>query len=114
MAVDANGKLRLMFISRGETSLPGVVRDVSGLPFDELAEEGEILVIGHDVRGTADFALGDEHFQMGHDLVFELLAERERVRSNRWSKNEWSERGEDCRGRRRVRRVLKGTDRRRT
>lgn len=73
MAVDSYGKLRLMFVSGGETSQPGVVRDVSGLAFDELAEEGEILVIGHDVRGATDFTLCDEHFQVGHDLVFQLL-----------------------------------------
>ena len=49
------------------------MRDVSGLAFDELSEEGEILVIWHDVRRAANLALCDEHFQMSHDLVFELL-----------------------------------------
>ena len=47
--------------------------DVSGLAFDELSEEGEILVVCHDVRGAANLPLCDEHLQMGHDLVFELL-----------------------------------------
>ena len=81
--MNANGKLRVMFISGGQSSQPGVVRDVSSLAFNELAEEGKFLVIGHDVRGTANFPLGDEHLQMGHDFVFELLIWRgdERVRS---------------------------------
>lgn len=45
------------------------------MTFDELAEEGELLVMGHDVWGTANFTLCDEHFQMDHDFVFELLLE---------------------------------------
>ena len=49
------------------------MRDVSSLTFDELAEEREVLVIGHDVRGTANLPLCDEHLQMSHDFVFELL-----------------------------------------
>lgn len=49
------------------------MRDVSRLTFNELAEEGELLVIGHDVRRATNLSLCDEHFQMGHDLVFELL-----------------------------------------
>lgn len=73
--MDANGKLRVwvMFISGGQSSQPGVVRDASSLTFDELAEEGEVLFIGHDVGGTANLPLCDEHLQMGHDFVFELL-----------------------------------------
>jgi hypothetical protein len=46
---------------------------VNSLAFDELAEEGELLVIGHDVWGTANLSFGDEHFQMSHDFVFQLL-----------------------------------------
>ena len=49
------------------------MRGPSPLTFDELAEEGEFLVIGHDIWGTANLSLCDEHFQMGHDFVFELL-----------------------------------------
>jgi len=49
------------------------VRSASPLAFDELAKEGEFLVIGHDVWGTANLSLCDEHLQMGHDLVFKLL-----------------------------------------
>ena len=85
--MDANGKLRqLVFISGGQSSQPGVVRDVSSLTFDELAEEGEVLVIGHDVRGTANLPLCDEHLQMGHDFVFELLILQKMKESdqNRW------------------------------
>ena len=67
----ADGKL--MFISGGQSSQPGVVRYVRSLTFDELSEERELLVIGHDVWGTANLSLCDEHFQMGHDFVFQLL-----------------------------------------
>ena len=49
------------------------MRDVSRLPFNELAKEGELLVVGHDIWGATNLALCDEHFQMSHDLVFELL-----------------------------------------
>ena len=78
------------------------MRDVSRLTFDELAEEGELLVIRHDVRGTANLPLCDEHFQMGHHLVFQLLegpngsgSDRKRV----WAMNGGKE--GDCQGRER-------------
>jgi len=71
--MDANGKLRLLLVSGGQSSQPGVVRDVTGLSFDELAEKRELLVVGHGIRRAANLALCDEHFQMSHDLVFELL-----------------------------------------
>jgi hypothetical protein len=45
------------------------------------------LVIGHDVRGTANLPFGDEHLQMGHDFVFELLIWAESDQ-NRWAMNE--------------------------
>jgi hypothetical protein len=84
--MDGNGKLRLVFISGGQSSQPGVVWDVSSLTFDELAEEGEILFFGHDVRGTANLPLCDEHLQMGHNFVFELLMNESD--QNRWVMNE--------------------------
>lgn len=80
--MDANGKLRLMFISGGQSSQPGVVGDVSSLTFDELAEEREFLVIGHDVRGTTNLPFGDEHLQMGHDFVFELLIRPSQIKTD--------------------------------
>ena len=50
------------------------MRDVSRLPLNELAKKRELLLVGHDIWGAANLSLCDEHFQMGHDLVFELLA----------------------------------------
>ena len=63
------------------------MRDASPLTLDELSKEGELLVVGHDVGGTTNLALCDEHFQMGHDFVFELLewAEDQGVRSKQMS-----------------------------
>ena len=53
--------------------------------FDGLVEEWKILVNGHEIQGTADFALFDEHFEVAHDLSFSYwctgVAEQEQVRS---------------------------------
>ena len=43
------------------------------LSLDELAQESELDVVGHDVWGTLDLALLHEHLEVGHDLVLELL-----------------------------------------
>ena len=51
----------------------GVVGDACCLAFDELAEEGELYVIGHDVWGTLDVSALHEELEVGHDLVLELL-----------------------------------------
>ena len=51
----------------------GVVWDASCLTFDELAEEGELDVVGHDVGWTLDVATLHEKLEVGHDLVLELL-----------------------------------------
>jgi hypothetical protein len=63
----------MVVVSGRQSPQPGVVGDANPLAFDELAEEGELLFIGHEVWGAANLSLGDEHFQMSHDLVFELL-----------------------------------------
>ena len=47
--------------------------DASGLSLDELAEEGELDVIGHQVGRALDLPLLHEHLEMRHDLVLELL-----------------------------------------
>jgi hypothetical protein len=50
-----------------------VVWDASCFTLDELAEEGEFDVVGHDVGWTLDVAALHEQLEVGHDLVFELL-----------------------------------------
>jgi len=84
--MDANGKLRLMLSSGGQSSQPGVVRDVGHLAFDELAKEWELLVIGHDIWRAPNLSLCDEHLQMGHDLVFQLLGRPDRNESGSHTK----------------------------
>ena len=51
----------------------GIVWDARCLALDELSEEGELDVVGHDVRGTLDVAALHEELEVGHDLVLELL-----------------------------------------
>lgn len=51
----------------------GIVRNAGGLAVDELSEEGEFDVVGHDVGGTLDVAALHEEFEVRHDLVLELL-----------------------------------------
>lgn len=66
------------------------MRDVSRLPLNELAKEGELLVVRHDIWGATNLALCDEHFQVSHDLVFELL---ERAKMGESDHADGSERG---------------------
>jgi len=58
------------------------VRDAGHLAFNELSKEWELLFIGHDVWGATNLPLCDEHFQMGHDLVFQLLVLPDRNESD--------------------------------
>jgi len=51
----------------------GIVWDARCFTLDELAEEGEFDVVGHDVGGTLDVAALHEELEVGHDLVLELL-----------------------------------------
>ena len=51
----------------------GIVWDACRLALDELSEEGELDVVGHDVGGTLDVAALHEELEVGHDLVLELL-----------------------------------------
>lgn len=51
----------------------GIVWDASCLTLDELPEEGEFDIVGHDVWWTLDVAALHEQLEVGHDLVFELL-----------------------------------------
>jgi hypothetical protein len=51
----------------------GIVGDADCLALDELAEEGELDVIGHDVGRTLDVSALHEELEVGHDLVLELL-----------------------------------------
>lgn len=52
---------------------PGIVWDARRLTLDELAEKGELDVVGHDVGGALDVAALHEELEVGHDLVLELL-----------------------------------------
>jgi len=80
----------------------GVVRDVSGLTFNELAEEREPLAVGRGAQRTTNLPC-DEHFQMSHDLT-----EDDRVRSKQTNERESLGLGRTGRS------VLKGMDRGRT
>jgi len=51
----------------------GIVRNAGSLAVDELSEEGEFDVVGHDVGGTLDVAALHEELEVRHDLVLELL-----------------------------------------
>jgi len=51
----------------------GIVWDARCLALDELSEEGELDVVGHNVGGTPDVAALHEELEVGHDLVLELL-----------------------------------------
>ena len=51
----------------------GIVWDARCLALDELTEEGELDIVGHDVGGTLDVAALHEELEVGHDLVLELL-----------------------------------------
>lgn len=51
----------------------GIVWDARGLALDELSEEGEFDVVGHDVGWSLDIAALHEELEVGHDLVLELL-----------------------------------------
>ena len=64
------------------------MRDAGHLAFNELAKERELLLIGHDVWGTTNLSLCDEHFQMGHDLVFQLLVLPDRNESDHTRKGD--------------------------
>ena len=64
------------------------MRDAGHLAFNELAKERELLLIGHDVWGAANLSLCDEHFQMGHDLVFQLLVLVDRNESDQAHKGD--------------------------
>lgn len=50
-----------------------IMRNASLLTLDELAEEREFNVVGHDVWGALDIATLHEEFKVGHDLVLQLL-----------------------------------------
>jgi len=51
----------------------GIVWDACCLTLDELSEESEFEVVGHDVGWTLDVASLHEELEVGHDLVLELL-----------------------------------------
>ena len=51
----------------------GIVWDARCLALNELSEEGELDVVGHDVGGALDVAALHKELEVGHDLVLELL-----------------------------------------
>ena len=51
----------------------GIVWYACCLTLDELSQEGEFEVVGHDVGWTLDVAALHEELEVGHDLVLELL-----------------------------------------
>ena len=72
VAVDAPAAVVVGVLEEGLAET-GVVGDAGCLALDELAEEGELNVIGHDVGGTLDVSALHEELEVGHDLVLELL-----------------------------------------
>lgn len=65
--------ISIIIIVKEGFSEAGVVWDASCLTLDELSEEGEFDVVGHDVGWTLDVAALHEQLEVGHDLVLELL-----------------------------------------
>ena len=56
-----------------QVSEPRVVRDTSIVALDELAEEGQLDLVWHDVGRALDVALLHEELEVAHRLVLELL-----------------------------------------
>jgi len=67
--MDVDGRLRLQLVSGGQSSRPGVLRDVGRVAFNELAEEGELMVARHGIWRTANLPLCNEYL----DLALESL-----------------------------------------
>jgi hypothetical protein len=63
----------IIIIVKVGLSEAGIVWDASCLTLDELSEEGEFDVVGHDVGWPLDVASLHEQLEVGHDLVLELL-----------------------------------------